>query len=67
MLGLLSDAAAERPVVCLVDDVHWLDQASAQVLAIVARRLGAESVGLVFGAREVGGALAGLPERRGEH
>ena len=62
VLGLLSDAAAERPVVCLVDDVHWLDQASAQVLAIVARRLGAESVGLVFGARVVGGALAGLPE-----
>ena len=62
MLGLLSDAAAERPVICLVDDVHWLDQASAQVLAIVARRLGAESVGLVFGARAVGDALAGLTE-----
>jgi DNA-binding CsgD family transcriptional regulator len=62
VLGLLSEVAAERPVVCVVDDSHWLDQASAQVLAFVARRLGADSVGLVFGARVAGGELAGLPE-----
>ncbi len=62
ILGLLSDAAVERPVLCVVDDAHWLDQESAQVLAFVARRLGAEPVGLVFGTRVAGGELAGLPE-----
>ncbi len=62
VLGLLSRAAAERPLVCLVDDQHWLDRCSARVLAFVARRLEAESVGLVFATRVPGGDLAGLPE-----
>src|SRR5215470_824227 len=62
VLGLLSEVAGERPLVCLVDDAQWLDRASAQVLAFVARRLGAESVALVFAARVLGGDLAGLPE-----
>ena len=61
-LGLLAEAAAEQPVVCLADDAQWLDRASAQVLAFVARRLGAESLGLVFSARVADGELATLPE-----
>ena len=46
----------------MVDDAQWLDRASALALTFVARRLGAESVGLVFGTRVADGDLAGLPE-----
>src|ERR1700752_1998812 len=52
VLSLLSDIEEKRPLVCIVDDAQWLDAASAQALAFVARRLGAESVGLVFAVRE---------------
>ena len=62
VLGLLSEVAQEQPLVCLVDDEQWLDRASAQVLGFVARRLGAESVALVFAARVPSDDLAGLPE-----
>ena len=51
VLSLLGEAAEEQPLICLVDDAQWLDRASAQVLAFVARRLLAESVALVFGFR----------------
>jgi DNA-binding CsgD family transcriptional regulator len=62
VLSLLSEVAGERPLVCLVDDQQWLDHASAQILAFVARRLETESLGLVFAARVLGSELAGLPE-----
>src|SRR5579863_8258687 len=62
VLSLLSDAAEEQPLICLVDDQQWLDHASAQALGFAARRLEAESVGLVFAARQPSGHVAGLPE-----
>ncbi|MEA2383706.1 MAG: hypothetical protein QOH72_3677 [Solirubrobacteraceae bacterium] len=62
VLGLLSEAADERPLLCLVDDAQWLDRASARALAFVARRLLAERVAILFGVRERGDALAGFPE-----
>ena len=61
VLSLLSDAAEEQPLICLVDDEHWLDDASAQALGFAARRLEAESVGLVFAARQPSGHMEGLP------
>ena len=51
-LSLLSEAAEERTVIAVMDDVQWLDAASAEALLFVARRLLADRVALVFGARE---------------
>jgi DNA-binding CsgD family transcriptional regulator len=62
VLSLLSEVAEERPLICLVDDEQWLDRASAQALGFAARRLAAESVGLVFAARKPTDDVAGLPE-----
>jgi hypothetical protein len=62
VLSLLSEAAGERPLICLVDDEQWLDRASAQALGVAARRLAADPVGVVFAARDPGAELAGLPE-----
>jgi DNA-binding CsgD family transcriptional regulator len=62
VVGLLSETAGERPLVCVVDDQQWLDHASAQALGFAARRLAAEPVGLVFAARVPGEDVAGLPE-----
>src|ERR1700722_15879367 len=64
MLGLLAEVAEREPLVCVVDDAQWLDQASARTLAFVARRLMAESVVLVFAVREPSEeqTFVGLPE-----
>jgi DNA-binding CsgD family transcriptional regulator len=61
VLSLLSEVAEEQPLVCVVDDAHWLDLASAQALVFVTRRLLAESVALLFATREPSEALEGLP------
>src|SRR3954447_17148025 len=64
VLTLVSEVAEERPLICVVDDAQWLDQASAQTLEFVARRLAAEPVALVFAVRSAGAGppLAGFPE-----
>jgi hypothetical protein len=62
VLGLLSNAAEQRPVLCVIDDVHWLDRASVQVLAFVARRLLADRVGVVFATRDATSDIQGLQE-----
>ncbi|MGF1432274.1 AAA family ATPase, partial [Kitasatospora sp. LaBMicrA B282] len=65
-LGLLAESAAERPLLCLVDDAQWLDHSSAEALLLAARRLGREGLVLLFAARDgAGGPVApGLPELR---
>ena len=63
-LGLIAEAAAARPVLCVVDDAQWIDRASLHALGFAARRLQRESVAMIFGAR-AGFAvpeLAGLTE-----
>ncbi len=68
-LSLLAAAAEERPLLCVVDDAHWLDQASAEALTFAARRLYAEEVVMLFAAREPETVLfpaVGLPDLRVE-
>ncbi|TWD81738.1 ATP/maltotriose-dependent transcriptional regulator MalT [Kribbella amoyensis] len=62
VLSLLSELAADGPLVCVVDDAQWLDRASAQVLGVVARRLVVEPVGMLFGTRRPTAELHALPE-----
>jgi ATP/maltotriose-dependent transcriptional regulator MalT len=63
-LSLFAEVAEAEPLVCVVDDAHWLDQASAQILSFVARRLFAERIGIVCAARSglAEGLLAGMPD-----
>jgi DNA-binding CsgD family transcriptional regulator len=61
-LSLFSEAAEERALLCVVDDAQWLDRASAQTLAFVARRLLADRVAIVFGAREPGEEIEDLTQ-----
>ncbi|MGY1695446.1 ATP-binding protein [Geodermatophilus sp. SYSU D00814] len=67
VLSLLAEAAEERPLLCLIDDAHWFDAASADALVFTARRLQAEPVALVFAARDDASRrfpATGLPEWR---
>ncbi|HEX6518640.1 MAG TPA: AAA family ATPase [Streptosporangiaceae bacterium] len=66
VLSLLSELAEERPLVCLLDDVQWLDRASATALEFVARRLEGEGVAMLFATRDSGPAFGspGVPEMR---
>ncbi len=61
VLGLLSEAGEDQPLLCVIDDAQWLDRASARGLAFIARRLLAEKIALLFAAREPGEALVGFP------
>src|SRR6185312_11085642 len=62
VLSLFSEVAEQRPLLCVVDDAQWLDQASALTLAFVARRLLADPVAILFAARDVAKEFAGLPD-----
>ena len=64
VLGLMSEIAQEQPLVALVDNAQWLDQASTGVLSFVARRLAAERIAMVFAVREPSAPreLEGFPE-----
>jgi DNA-binding CsgD family transcriptional regulator len=64
VLTLLNDLSRSSPLVCLIDDAHWLDHESAQVLAFVARRLQNERILMVFAARDQPEAdfFGGIPE-----
>jgi DNA-binding CsgD family transcriptional regulator len=62
VLSMLSDTAEAQPLVCLVDDLQWLDQASVQVISFVARRLVAESVALIVASRVPHPEMSTLPE-----
>jgi DNA-binding CsgD family transcriptional regulator len=62
VLGLLAEVAEEQPLLCVVDDAHWLDSASARALAFVGHRPLTEKIALVFATRELGEELRGLPD-----
>src|SRR6476661_439846 len=61
VMSLLSELATERPLLCVVDDAQWLDAGSTLTLGIVARRLVAERIAIVFATREPPHELQSLP------
>ena len=61
VLSLFSDVAEARPLVCLIDDLQWLDNASAQVFGFLARRVAAESVALIMATLAVNPEMSKLP------
>jgi DNA-binding CsgD family transcriptional regulator len=68
VLNLLAEVAEQTPLMCIVDDAQWIDDASAQVLAFVARRVEAEKIALIFAWRDSSEhdppPLSGVPEVR---
>lgn len=54
-LSMLTAAAEERLVLCVVDDAHWLDPATADALVFCGHRIGADRVLMVFSARDGAG------------
>lgn len=62
VLNLLSAVADDEPVLCVVDDAHWLDRESAQTFSFVARRVLAEPIGVVFATREPDADLETFPQ-----
>ncbi|MDP8960357.1 MAG: LuxR family transcriptional regulator, partial [Actinomycetota bacterium] len=67
VLSLLAEAAERRPLLCVVDDAHWIDEASADALTFAARRLEAEGVVMLLATRDPhprSFSIPGVPELR---
>jgi DNA-binding CsgD family transcriptional regulator len=64
ILGLVSEAAAPQPLLCIIDDAQWLDDASVKAITFAARRLFAERIAFAFASRDVGAGLMSFPHLR---
>jgi DNA-binding CsgD family transcriptional regulator/tetratricopeptide (TPR) repeat protein len=67
VLSLLAAVAEDQPLLCVIDDAHWLDEASAAAMTFVARRLDADAIAMLFGVREPESrtfTASGIPELR---
>ncbi|WP_224299849.1 AAA family ATPase [Streptomyces olivaceus] len=62
LLGLLTEAASDRALLCVIDDAQWLDEASARAVAFAARRLDVEGIVIILAMRTVDEVFAGLPQ-----